>query len=263
MIAAGSEYMSFFNRKRKEDSPALFESIDKGRLPVHIAIIMDGNGRWAKKRNLPRALGHRAGVESIREIVRASSELGIKVLTLYAFSTENWKRPAEEVNILMNLLVEYLRKEVKELHEKNVQIKSIGDASKLPQICQEELEKAIKTTSKNSGLILNLALNYGGRAEITDAIRKIGLSIKEGRLRVEDINENVVSKSLWTCGLPDPDMIIRPSGELRLSNFLLWQSAYSELWFSDINWPDFNREYLYKAIIDYQKRDRRFGGINK
>lgn len=251
-----------FGRK-KEDTNELYKKINTGRIPAHIAIIMDGNGRWARKRNLPRAMGHKAGVEAIRDIVKACSSLGVKVLTLYAFSTENWKRPADEVNILMNLLVEYLRNEVKELDVNNVKIKTIGDITKLPGICQQELSNAIKTTKDNTGLILNLALNYGGRAEIMDAARRIARLVKDGKISIEDISENTITNFLWTSGLPDPDLIIRPSGELRISNFLLWQCAYSEFWFSDINWPDFNRNYLYKAIIDYQGRDRRFGGIKK
>lgn len=251
-----------FGRK-KEDTSELYKKINTGRIPAHIAIIMDGNGRWARKRNLPRAMGHKAGVEAIRDIVKACSSLGVKVLTLYAFSTENWKRPADEVNILMNLLVEYLRNEVKELDVNNVKIKTIGDITKLPGICQQELSNAIKTTKDNTGLILNLALNYGGRAEIMDAARRIARLVKDGKISIEDISENTITNFLWTSGLPDPDLIIRPSGELRISNFLLWQCAYSEFWFSDINWPDFNRNYLYKAIIDYQGRDRRFGGIKK
>lgn len=254
--------MNIFFKKNKNTN-GLNHVIDLNRLPRHIAIIMDGNGRWAKKRNLPRIMGHKAGVEAIREIVSVSSEIGIKVLTLYAFSTENWKRPPDEVSSLMSLLVEYLRKEVRELHEKNVKILFIGDISKLPVMCQEELYKARKITSNNSGLILNLALNYGGRTEITSAVKKICEQVKSCQIKVENINEDIISKFMWTAGLPDPDLIIRPSGELRLSNFLLWQSAYSELWFSNIYWPDFNKEYLFKAIIDYQLRDRRFGGINK
>lgn len=253
--------MNIFWKRKKEDAPVLLNKIDKNRLPAHIAIIMDGNGRWARERKLPRALGHRAGVETIRNIVRASSEMGIRVLTLYAFSTENWKRPPEEVNFLMNLLVEYLKKEVAELNEKNVKITFIGDTSKLPYVCQEELQRAAAITSKNNGLILNLALNYGGRAETVRAVKKICSDVMNGMIKIDDINEKTISDNLWTAGLPDPDLIIRPSGEMRVSNFLLYQCAYSELWFSNMYWPDFNREYLYRAILDFQNRDRRFGGI--
>jgi undecaprenyl diphosphate synthase len=255
--------MGIFFKKQKTQETGVFDKIDMTRIPKHIAIIMDGNGRWAQKRNLPRAMGHKAGVETIRDIVKASSNLGIKVLTVYAFSTENWRRPPEEIDSLMNLLVEYLRREVRELHENKVKIISIGDTARLPERCQEELQRAKKITSKNQGLILNLALNYGGRADIIQAVKRISERVKKGDLLPGEINEGIISGFLSTSEIPDPDLIIRPSGELRLSNFLLWQCAYSELWFSDINWPDFNREYLYRAILDYQSRDRRFGGINK
>ncbi|HBM75822.1 MAG TPA: isoprenyl transferase [Clostridiaceae bacterium] len=253
--------MSFLFWKRKDRQQSLYEKIDLKRVPTHVAIIMDGNGRWAKSRNLPRVIGHRAGVEAIKEIVKASSELGVKVLTLYAFSTENWKRPADEVSSLMKLLVEFLRKETKELDDNNVNMRCIGDISKLPVTCQQELHKSFDITSNNTGLILNIALNYGGRAEIVNAVKAISKRVKDGTLKIENIDENTISSFLYTSKLPDPDLIIRPSGELRLSNFLLWQGAYSELWFSNINWPDFDRENYYRAIIDYQKRDRRFGGI--
>lgn len=253
--------MLFFNKKKKNETKKILELIDKNNIPKHIAIIMDGNGRWAKQRNLPRTFGHKAGVETIREIVKASSELGVKYLTLYAFSTENWKRPSDEVNALMNLLVEYLRSEVQELHENNVVVNSIGDISKLPLICQEELKNAYQKTKDNTGLVLNLALNYGGRDEIKNAVIKIAELIKENKIDIEDINEELISSNLYTANMPDPDLLIRPSGEYRLSNFLLWQVAYTEFWYSNIYWPDFNREHLYKAIYDYQNRDRRFGGI--
>lgn len=248
-------------KKKTAKTESLYYKIDKSKIPNHIAIIMDGNGRWAKRRNLPRVFGHRAGVEAIREIVKTSSKIGIKVLTLYAFSTENWKRPHDEVSSLMDLLVEYLRKEVNELDENNVKIISIGDTTRLPAKCREELKRAINTTSQNSGLTLNLALNYGGRAEIINAVKSISALVRDGKIKIEQIDEPLVSKYMYTGGLPDPDLIIRPSGEMRLSNFLLWQCAYSELWFSNVYWPDFNSEYLYKAIIDYQNRDRRFGGV--
>lgn len=248
---------------KKEISKELYKKIDKNNIPAHIAIIMDGNGRWAKQRNLPRVMGHRAGVETIRSVVEECSNLNVKVLTLYAFSTENWKRPAEEVNSLMNLLVEFLRKEIKKLNENKVKIRWIGDISKLPLVCQDELHKASKITEHNTGLILNLALNYGGRAEIVNAVKRISHLVKEGKIHIEEINDDLISNFLWTNGLPDPDLIIRPSGELRISNFLLWQCAYSEFWYSNIYWPDFTKEHLYKAILDYQKRDRRFGGIKK
>ncbi|OFI07720.1 ditrans,polycis-undecaprenyl-diphosphate synthase [Clostridium acetireducens DSM 10703] len=236
-------------------------NIDLKKIPKHIAIIMDGNGRWAKSRKLPRTMGHKAGVETIREIVKECSNLGVKYLTLYAFSTENWKRPKEEVSALMKLLVQYLRKEFDELNRNNVIINSIGDISKLPEICKKELILAYEKTKNNTGLVLNLALNYGGRDEIINAVIKLVEDIESKNILKEDINEEVFSKYLYTTGIPDPDLIIRPSGEQRLSNFLLWQCAYSEFWYSDIKWPDFKKEDLHKAIYDYQYRDRRFGGI--
>jgi undecaprenyl diphosphate synthase len=250
-------------KKKKSNALSLYDDIDKSNIPRHIAIIMDGNGRWAKKKNLPRVMGHKAGVEALREIVSTSSRIDIKVLTLYAFSTENWKRSEDEVSSLMDLLVVYLKNEVNELNEKGVKIITAGDISKLPLKCREELKRAYEITNKNTGLILNLALNYGGRAEIVEAVRKISVQVRDGKIEPDEIDENIVSRYMWTGGLPDPDLIIRPSGELRLSNFLLWQCAYSEFWFSDIYWPDFNSEYLYRAIIDYQTRDRRFGGVKK
>lgn len=235
--------------------------IDMSRIPMHIAIIMDGNGRWAKEHNLPRALGHRAGVETIRRIVKACNNLGVKYLTLYAFSTENWNRPLEEVNSLMKLLVEYLKNEFDELNANDVVINSIGNISKLPQVCREELDYAYEKTKNNKGLILNLALNYGGRNEIIDAIKEISLDLVNEKISKDEITEDLFSKYMYTKEMPDPDLIIRPSGELRLSNFLLWQSAYSELWFSDVKWPDFKERQLKLAIADYQKRDRRFGKV--
>ncbi|MCM8710618.1 isoprenyl transferase [Clostridium sp. SYSU_GA19001] len=244
-----------------KDSYKISDELDIDNLPRHIAIIMDGNGRWAKEKNLPRTAGHRAGVETIREIVKECSKLGIKYLTLYAFSTENWKRPIEEVNALMKLLVEYLRGEFEELNSNNVIINSIGDTSKLPLVCQKELKYAYDKTKNNTGLVLNLALNYGGRDDIVNAFKKLYKDLKYGKLKEEDISEDLVSSYLYTAGMPDPDIIIRPSGEQRLSNFLLWQCAYSEFWMSNIKWPDFRKEHLHQAILDYQKRNRRFGGI--
>jgi len=235
--------------------------LDLNNIPKHIAIIMDGNGRWAKQRNLPRSFGHKAGVETIREIVKECNKLNIKYLTLYAFSTENWKRPPDEVNALMKLLVEYLKNEFEELHSNNVIINSIGDISMLPLICQKELKSAYEKTKNNTGLTLNLALNYGGRDEITKAVVAIAEDVKKNKLSSDNINEDIISKYMYTSGMPDPDIIIRPSGEQRLSNFLLWQCAYSEFWYADINWPDFKAKDLHKAIADCQKRERRFGGI--
>jgi len=236
-------------------------SLDMKNIPSHIGIIMDGNGRWAKERNLPRALGHKAGVEAIRDIVKECNKIGVKYLTLYAFSTENWKRPVDEVNTLMKLLVEYLKVEFEELHKNDVVISSIGDLSKLPLICQNELSNAYEKTKNNKGLVLTLALNYGGRDELIRAFKKLHTDIECGKINVIDIDENMVSNYLYTAGMPDPEIIIRPSGEQRLSNFLLWQGAYSEFWYSNVKWPDFKAKHLHDAIYDYQKRDRRFGGI--
>jgi len=249
---------AFFRKNKNIDKNI---ELDMTRIPRHIAIIMDGNGRWAKEHNLPRALGHKAGVETIRKIVKECNNLGVKYLTLYAFSTENWNRPMQEIDSLMKLLVEYLKNEFEELNSNDVVINSIGNISKLPRICRVELDNAYEKTKNNSGLILNLALNYGGRNEIVDAVKKISVDFSSKKISKDEITEELVSKYMYTKGMPDPDLIIRPSGELRLSNFLLWQSAYSEFWFSDINWPDFNEKQLKLAVEDYQKRDRRFGKV--
>ncbi len=236
-------------------------SLDMSNLPEHIAIIMDGNGRWAQKRKLPRTAGHKAGIETIREIIRTCSDLKIKYLTLYAFSTENWQRPEGEISALMQLLVYYLRKEINELHKNNVRIHTIGDISKLPQAVIEEIQSALKLTQHNNGLFVNIALNYGGRDEIVRAVKILCEKVKEGELDVSQIDEKVFEQYLYTKGIPSPDLLIRPSGELRISNFLLWQMAYTEFWFSNIYWPDFTKEHLIQAICDYQKRERRFGGV--
>lgn len=250
-----------FQSKNKPDVIPEEIKLDYQRIPKHIAIIMDGNGRWAKERNLPRTMGHKAGVETIRPIVKECSRLGVKCLTLYAFSTENWKRPRDEVDAIMNLLVQYLAKEFDELNKNNVVINSIGDIGKLPQQCQIELGNAYEKTKNNTGLILNLGLNYGGRDELLHAFREIIKDIGEGKIEEAEVDEQTIADHLFTAGMPDPDIIIRPSGELRLSNFLLWQCAYSEFWFSDIKWPDFKTDDLHKAIYDYQMRDRRFGKV--
>ncbi|OGO78447.1 MAG: isoprenyl transferase [Clostridiales bacterium GWB2_37_7] len=237
--------------------------IDSNRIPKHIAIIMDGNGRWASKRALPRVFGHKAGMETLREVVRACSDMGIEILTVYAFSTENWNRPTEEVSYLMNLLIEYMRKEINELNKNNVKIKILGDLSPLPKVTREEVEKAVRLTGSNTGIQFNIALNYGGRAEIINACKKIAEEFKEGKILKEQITEELISSYLFTSGDIEPDLIIRTSGEKRLSNFLLWQSAYSELVFVDEMWPDFNSRQLEKAIMEFQNRDRRFGLIKK
>ena len=253
----------FGQQKDKNDFFADYNQIDKDRIPRHVAIIMDGNGRWANKRGLPRTFGHRQGVEVLRSIVSASSEIGIEALTVYAFSTENWKRPTDEVDFLMKLFSEYLGKEVDELHKNNVRIEFIGDISMLATSLRQQIENAQKLTANNAGLKLNIAVNYGGRDEIARSVRIIAQKVADHSLNPEDINENTIQSYLYTANMPDPDLIIRPSGDQRISNFLLWQSAYAELWFTKVHWPDFKPEHLVQAIVDYQKRERRFGGINK
>ncbi|SHJ91089.1 isoprenyl transferase [Paramaledivibacter caminithermalis] len=245
----------------KSNKEKMIVDLDKDKLPKHIAIIMDGNGRWAKKRNLPRIAGHRAGVEALRGVIKTSSDIGIKYLTLYAFSTENWKRPAEEVKGLMELLVLYLRKEIGELHNNNVKINIIGDISKLPSKAISEIDKAVNLTSNNKGLNVNIALNYGGKSDIIHAVKGICENVLDNNLQIEDICEDTFSKYLYTRGIPDPDLLIRTSGEQRISNFLLWQIAYSELWFTKVYWPDFTSEHLIEAIHDFKHRKRRFGGL--
>lgn len=239
----------------------LIDNIDLSNIPTHIAIIMDGNGRWAKERLLPRTLGHKAGVEAIRSVIKEGSNLGVKHITLYAFSTENWKRPKLEVEALMNLLNTYLKKELKELHENNVKITTIGDIEVLPIKSLEAVNNAINITKDNTGLNLNIALNYGSRNDIKNAVVDIVKNCKSGKIDIEDINEDMISNYLSTKSIPDPDLIIRTSGEQRISNFLLWELAYSEFYFTDVYWPDFNEEELRKAIYVYQSRDRRFGGL--
>lgn len=237
------------------------EELDMNNIPNHIAIIMDGNGRWAKKRNLPRSMGHKAGVETVRIILKESVRLGVKNLTLYTFSTENWGRPKDEVSTLMKLINTYLKSELKEINESGVRLNILGDMSRLPKESRDALNDAIELTKNNKRINLNLALNYGGRDEIVRATKLIARDIKNNKIKEEDINENTIEKYLYTNGIPDPDLIIRPSGEKRLSNFLLWQCAYSEFWYSNINWPDFKEEDLRRAIADYQSRDRRFGKV--
>lgn len=230
-----------------------------GEIPIHIAMIMDGNGRWAQKQNLPRVAGHREGVESVRDMVEVCAQLGVKYLTLYAFSTENWKRPKDEVSMLMRLLMKALRDETDKLHRNNVRVRTIGDISKLPVEVQNELLDAIVKTQNNTGLNLLLALSYSGRWDIAQAVKKISADIKRGVLSEDSINEDLIAKYLSTQGIPDPDLLVRTSGEFRVSNFLLWQLAYSEIYITELNWPEFRRDELYRAITEYQKRERRFG----
>lgn len=237
--------------------------IDKNKLPEHIAVIMDGNGRWAKRHGKPRIFGHKNGVKSVREVSEAAAELGVKYLTLYAFSTENWSRPALEISALMGLLVETVRNEVSTLNENNIKLESIGDISKLPSKSYKALLEGIEKTKNNTGLTLILALNYSSRWEITNAMKSIAHEVKEGRIDPEAVNEHLITEHLNTSDYPDPELLIRTSGELRISNYLLWQIAYSELYFTDVFWPDFRKAHLYEAIINYQNRERRFGKISE
>ena len=235
------------------------EKIDLNRLPEHIAIIMDGNGRWAKERGYDRIFGHQNGVISVRETTEAAAEIGIKYLTLYAFSTENWNRPQAEVDALMELLIDTIEKETPTLHKNNVRLMAIGDLSRLPGKAGEKLNRCIDTTSANTGLSLVLALSYSSRWEITNATKNICKAVLEGKIRLEDINNELISSHLTTKSIPDPDLMIRTSGEVRISNFLLWQIAYSELYFTETHWPDFRKENLYQSIYEFQQRERRFG----
>ena len=234
---------------------------DATKIPRHVAIIMDGNGRWAKQRGLPRLEGHRAGAESVRAIVRACGELGIGYLTLYAFSSENWRRPKAEVTALMHLLEFYLQREVIELDKNNVRLTAIGRIHELPESAQRQLDKGIEALKKNTGLTLVLALSYGGRAEIMDAVRSIARDVKTNALDVADINEELISQRLYTRDIPDPDLLIRTSGEMRVSNFLLWQISYAEIHVTETLWPDFRKPQLLAALDDYSKRQRRFGRV--
>ncbi len=241
--------------------------LDMERIPQHIAVIMDGNGRWATKKKLPKLAGHNAGMKAMKEIVKSSSTLGVGHLTVYAFSTENWKRSIEEVNGIFGLIVVYVEKELAELNANNVKVKVLGDYSQLPKDSVASLERALKTTENNTGLQFNIALNYGGRDDIRRAVKDIAVLAKDGKLQPEDVDEEMISRYLWTgkehADVPDPELIIRTSGELRLSNFLLWQSAYSEIVVTDVLWPDFTPKEYERCIEEFQKRDRRFGGRKK
>ncbi|MCM3110121.1 isoprenyl transferase [Lederbergia lenta] len=239
------------------------EFILQNQLPNHIAIIMDGNGRWAKKRALPRIAGHHEGMKVVKKITKLANRLGIKTLTLYAFSTENWKRPKQEVDYLMKLPEEFLSSFLPELNEENVQVCMMGYKEQLPLSTRNAVDKAIETTKDNTGLKLNFALNYGSRSEIIDAIKDISNDLKNGEITETDLNEDLFSSYLMTKELPEPDLLIRTSGELRLSNFMLWQLAYTELWFTDVLWPDFSEGHLLEAIEAFQSRSRRYGGIHK
>ena len=245
--------------KKQLTETEILAAISRKRLPRHVAIIMDGNGRWAKKRQLPRIAGHRAGIRAVRQGVEGCARLGVPFLTLYAFSVDNWKRPETEINLLMSLLREYLKKEIPELNEQNIRLGVIGRIHELPRAVQSDLDMAVSATEKNTGLRLTLALNYGARAEMVDAVRSLANRI--GGNGEFAIDEKTVSQHLYTRDLPDPDLLIRTSGEMRLSNFLLWQLAYAEIWVTDTLWPDFTQRDLFQAVLDFQKRERRFGGL--
>ena len=245
----------FFNKKKKK------AEIDMNRLPVHIGVIMDGNGRWAKRRGLPRSAGHQAGADTLKKIVTECNKIGIKYITVYAFSTENWSRPKEEVDFLMNLLMNYLLDAERTLAGENVRIRAIGSRAELTEEMQKQIIKTEEFTSKNTGIVMNIALNYGSREELVTATKKIAKKVQNGEISSDEITADMISDELYTGGQPDPDLIIRTSNEQRLSNFLMWQSSYSELYFTETLWPDFKKESLYDAILAYQSRDRRYGGV--
>jgi undecaprenyl diphosphate synthase len=253
-------FMKWLGSSQKNGSN-MFPDVDLDNVPAHVAIIMDGNGRWAKQRGLPRVVGHHSGMKNVKKITIAASDIGVKVLTMYAFSTENWKRPKEEVEFLMKLPQEFFPLVIGELIEKNVRICMTGWKEGLPEYTLSAIEDAIDRTKDNTGLILNFALNYGGRKEILDGVQDMVQDVQAGKFRLEDLDEETFSKYMLTADLPDPDLLIRTSGELRLSNFLLWQLAYSELWFTDAFWPEFTEDLFYQAIAEYQRRARRYGGI--
>lgn len=239
------------------------ETKSKGNIPRHIAIIMDGNGRWAKKRNLPRVAGHQKGVDSVRSVVETCVGLGVEYLTLYTFSTENWKRPKDEVSTLMRLIVRSLQNETDELNLNNIRLTTIGDIKSLPDIVNNELQQAVNKTSSNKKMTLNLALSYSGRWELVEAVKNITAQAESGRIKAEEISEELISRFLTTSEMPDPDLLIRSGGELRISNFLLWQIAYAEIFVSDVLWPEFRCKHLIEAVKDYQQRERRFGLVSE
>jgi undecaprenyl diphosphate synthase len=239
----------------------LLRNLDADRLPQHIAVIMDGNGRWAQRRHLPRVAGHRAGVQSARTVIETCARLGIPALTLYAFSMENWRRPKAEIDFLMRLLREYLRKELPVIHQNNIRMLVIGRPDQLPGEVRADIDRAMEQTAGNTGMKLAVALNYGGRAELVDAFNRILDRVRNNGLANARVNEEMISQYLYTAGLPDPDLLIRTSGEMRVSNFLLWQIAYAEIYVTETLWPDFSRSQLYEALLDFQKRERRYGGL--
>jgi len=245
------------------DEERLLGALDADRLPQHIAVIMDGNGRWARKRHLPRVAGHRAGVQSARTIIETCARLNITALTLYAFSMENWRRPKAEIDFLMRLLREYLRRELPTLLRNNIRLLVIGRPDQLPDAVRADVDRAMEQTAGNSGMKLAVALNYGGRAELVDAFNRILDSVRHNGLADARVDEETISQNLYTAGLPDPDLLIRTSGEMRVSNFLLWQIAYAEIFVTETLWPDFTRAQLYAALLDFQKRERRYGGLTE
>ncbi len=251
-------------KPENREEAALLEQLDARRLPQHIAIIMDGNGRWAQKRHLPRIAGHRAGVQSARTVIETCARMNIPALTLYAFSLENWRRPRAEIDFLMRLLRQYLRKELPVIHRNNIRLQIIGRADQLPEGVQADVEKGMALTRSNTGMTLAVALNYGGRAELVDAFNAIFERVRKssnGHLANFEVNERMIEENLYTAGMPDPDLLIRTSGEMRVSNFLLWQIAYAEIYVTDTLWPDFTRGELYAGLVEYQKRERRYGGL--
>lgn len=253
----------FQTKSRKNTQSIVMDTtgVDMQNIPQHIAIIMDGNGRWAKAQGKVRTFGHQAGAETLKTIVRAADKLGVKVISAYAFSTENWKRPVTEVNFIMELLSRYLTNEIDEFNENNVQVRFIGAREGLPAVVQQKMDHAVEATQNNTGIILNLAINYGGQAELLQAVRSIAAEAASGELAVETIDKQVVEDHLYTRGLPPPDLLIRPGGDLRISNFLLWQIAYAEIWTTKVYWPEFTPDHLVEAILAYQGRERRFGGL--
>ncbi|SIS37540.1 isoprenyl transferase [Salimicrobium flavidum] len=251
--------LPFINRRYPRQETA--SEIDKENIPKHIAIIMDGNGRWAKEKGLPRIAGHKEGMDVVKKVVRHASDLGIHVLTLYAFSTENWKRPKKEVDFLMKLPVDFLQTYLPELIEKNVRVQTIGTKDLLPKHTQSAVDEAISRTENNTGMVLNFALNYGSRHELVEVTKHLAAKVEQGEISSQDITEEMFEKNLYTSHLREPDLLIRTSGEQRLSNFLLWQLAYAEFWFTEVYWPSFNEETLEQAIVNYQNRKRRYGGV--
>ena len=254
-------WKKFFYKDENNEEKAAPDALDRALLPVHVAIIMDGNGRWAKKRGFPRTAGHKKGVDALREIIKTASDVDIKYLTVYAFSTENWKRPHAEVDFLMQLFSEYLAKEIDEMDQKNVKLQFIGRIDELSPSLQDQVEKAQRRTRDNTGVNFNIAVNYGGREEITRSVKILAMQVAAGELAPALITEELIEKNLYTGGLPPVDLVIRTSGDKRLSNFLLWQSAYAEFWFTDTNWPDFTPACFVEALVDFQGRERRFGGL--